>query len=140
MLFFLLRKRFEFKHVLTLLFVPWITCSSIHAEETLRYSQQIRSILARNCFACHGLDEASRQGDLRLDDRTSAIDAGAIDPGKPDRSELIVRVESTDSDTVMPTVIMTDASGTIIFADLTDNYRVRPEPDVFLEVFAKAGI
>lgn len=45
-----------------------------------------------------------------------------------------------DSDTVMPTVIMTDAAGTIIFADLTDNYRVRPEPDVFLEVFAKAGI
>lgn len=45
-----------------------------------------------------------------------------------------------DSDTVMPTVVMTDASGTIIFADLTDNYRVRPEPDVFLEVFAKAGI
>lgn len=45
-----------------------------------------------------------------------------------------------ESDTVMPTVIMTDANGTIIFADLTDNYRVRPEPQLFLEVFAKAGI
>lgn len=45
-----------------------------------------------------------------------------------------------DSDTVMPTVVMTDAEGVILFADLTDNYRVRPEPDVFLEVFSRAGI
>lgn len=45
-----------------------------------------------------------------------------------------------DSDTVMPTVVITDASGVILFADLTDNYRVRPEPDVFLEVFSRAGI
>lgn len=39
-----------------------------------------------------------------------------------------------DSDTVMPTVIMTDIKGKIIFADLTDNYRVRPEPSTFLKV------
>ena len=31
-------------------------------------------------------------------------------------------------DTVHPTVIMTKADGEVIFADLTDNYRVRPEP------------
>lgn len=39
-----------------------------------------------------------------------------------------------DSDTVLPTVIITDKKGKIIFADLTDNYRVRPEPDTFLAV------
>ncbi len=39
-----------------------------------------------------------------------------------------------DNDTVMPTVLITDASGTIIFADLTDNYRVRPEPEIFIEI------
>ncbi|MEW7280452.1 peroxiredoxin family protein [Aquimarina sp. 2201CG1-2-11] len=39
-----------------------------------------------------------------------------------------------ESDTVMPTVIITDAKGNIIFADLTDNYRVRPEPSTFLEI------
>jgi peroxiredoxin len=39
-----------------------------------------------------------------------------------------------DSDTVMPTVVMTDSDGNIIFADLTDNYRVRPEPEDFLKV------
>lgn len=39
-----------------------------------------------------------------------------------------------DSDTVMPTVIITDENGKIIYKDLTDNYRVRPEPDTFLKV------
>jgi len=38
------------------------------------------------------------------------------------------------NDTVMPTVIITDATGKIIFADLTDNYRVRPEPETFFKV------
>ena len=39
-----------------------------------------------------------------------------------------------DSDTVMPTIIITDKKGKILFADLTDNYRVRPEPSTFLKV------
>lgn len=39
-----------------------------------------------------------------------------------------------DSDTVMPTVLMTNAQGKIIFADLTNNYRVRPEPETFLKI------
>ncbi len=39
-----------------------------------------------------------------------------------------------DTDTVLPTVVLADASGTVIFADQTDNYRVRPEPEVFLAV------
>ena len=39
-----------------------------------------------------------------------------------------------DTDTVLPTVVLADASGTVVFADQTDNYRVRPEPEVFLAV------
>ncbi len=39
-----------------------------------------------------------------------------------------------ESDTVMPTIIITDKNGKILFADLTDNYRVRPEPSTFLAV------
>jgi peroxiredoxin len=38
------------------------------------------------------------------------------------------------NDTVMPTVIITAPDGTILFTDETDNYRVRPEPELFLEV------
>lgn len=43
-----------------------------------------------------------------------------------------------DSDTVLPTVIITDSKGKILFADLTDNYRVRPEPATFLRVLDHA--
>ena len=39
-----------------------------------------------------------------------------------------------DSDTVMPTVVITEANGKIIFVDQTDNYRVRPEPDTFIKI------
>lgn len=39
-----------------------------------------------------------------------------------------------DSDVPMPTVFITDANRKIIYADLTDNYRIRPEPDEFLRV------
>jgi peroxiredoxin len=39
-----------------------------------------------------------------------------------------------DQDTVMPTVIITDESGIVLFADQTDNYRVRPEPATFLRI------
>ncbi len=39
-----------------------------------------------------------------------------------------------DSDTVLPTVIITNKNGKIVFLDLTDNYRVRPEPETFLRV------
>lgn len=45
-----------------------------------------------------------------------------------------------ESDTVMPTAILTDAQGKIIFCDQTDNYRVRPEPETFLRVFHEHGI
>jgi len=39
-----------------------------------------------------------------------------------------------DSETVLPTVIITDAGGRILRAHETDNYRVRPDPDVYLAV------
>jgi len=42
-----------------------------------------------------------------------------------------------DRDTVFPTVVLTDATGRIIFSDQTDNYRVRPEPSTFLALFDK---
>ena len=39
-----------------------------------------------------------------------------------------------ESETTMPTVVISNEGGEIIFADLTDNYRVRPEPETFLAV------
>ena len=40
----------------------------------------------------------------------------------------------------MPTVVITDANGKIIFRDLTDNYRVRPEPETFLKILDKSFV
>lgn len=45
-----------------------------------------------------------------------------------------------DSDTVLPTVLLIDAKGQIAWADLTDNYRVRPEPDAFIAVIDRLGL
>ena len=43
-----------------------------------------------------------------------------------------------DSDTVYPTVIITDEKGVIKFVDQTDNYRIRPEPQTFMP-YLEAG-
>ncbi len=43
-----------------------------------------------------------------------------------------------DTDTVMPTLLVVDDEGTILFSDQTDNYRVRPEPETFLNILRSA--
>lgn len=42
-------------------------------------------------------------------------------------------------DTVLPTVVIVDPDGRILFADQTENYRVRPDPDIFLRVLQHHG-
>ena len=49
-----------------------------------------------------------------------------------------LQVLGYDSDTVLPTAIVTDAEGRILLADATDNYRVRPEPATFIAVLDAA--
>ena len=71
------------------------------------FNREVRPILAQHCFACHGMDEHSRKGKLRLDLPESAHGKGksgetAIVPGKPDDSEIIKRIFSTDDEDVMP--------------------------------------
>lgn len=73
----------------------------------LDFNRDVRPILSNRCFKCHGPDEGTRKGKLRLDDRASALGSGksgeiAIVPGKPSESEFIKRLHSTDPDEVMP--------------------------------------
>jgi peroxiredoxin len=42
-----------------------------------------------------------------------------------------------DSDTVYPTVVVTDTTGTVLFLDETDNYRNRPDPKKYLRLLAR---
>ena len=65
------------------------------------YNFQVRPILAANCFKCHGADEKTREAKLRLDLAEPAYEA-AITQGKPDESELIKRIFTTNEDDLMP--------------------------------------
>lgn len=71
------------------------------------YARDVRPILSRHCFQCHGPDDAARKGDLRLDDRENAVrelptGSRAIVPGKPAESELIERITTADESLAMP--------------------------------------
>ena len=72
----------------------------------IQFNRDIRPILSDKCFACHGPDEKTREADLRLDDRESALsDLGgtrAIVAGNADESELIQRITATDESLLMP--------------------------------------
>lgn len=45
-----------------------------------------------------------------------------------------------DDNTVLPTVIITGRDGKIVWTHETDNYRIRPEPHIFLDVLRKHGV
>jgi len=70
------------------------------------FSAEIRPIIAKKCYPCHGPDESSRKAKLRLDsfeEATRARKAGAaVMPGKPDESLLVKRVLAHAEDEVMP--------------------------------------
>jgi mono/diheme cytochrome c family protein len=76
--------------------------ASALCAETPTYNKDVRPILVDTCFACHGPDSAARKGDLRLDRFADATAMGAIVAGKPDESQLIARITSTDPEEVMP--------------------------------------
>jgi hypothetical protein len=74
--------------------------------EEISFNRDVRPILSANCFSCHGPDKKARKAKLRLDTREGALfDLGgyrALEPGKADDSELILRVETDDPDDQMP--------------------------------------
>ncbi len=90
-----------------LLLLVVVALSPLRGAESPDFAAEVRPILARHCFKCHGPDEKGRKGKLRLDVRESAIVAAksgavAIVPGKPDASELVKRIHSSDDDERMP--------------------------------------
>ena len=70
--------------------------------DPVEFNRDIRPLLAEHCFACHGPDAANRKGKLRLDEREDAIARGALQPGRPEASELLLRLASPHADEVMP--------------------------------------
>jgi len=72
------------------------------ASGKIEYNRDVRPILSDNCFLCHGPDKNTRKAKLRLDIREDAIAQEAFVPGKPDESELVKRLFTTDADDIMP--------------------------------------
>ncbi len=80
---------------------PWGGAS----EGPVDFVRDIQPVLAKHCVKCHGPEE--QNAGLRYDYRQGAMavaDSGhhAIVPGKPEASELVRRITSTDKELRMP--------------------------------------
>ena len=77
----------------------------MRSREQVSFSRDIRPILNQNCVLCHG--GVRQKNGVSFIFREEALGVGksgrrTIVPGKPDASELIARVTSTDPDSRMP--------------------------------------
>ncbi|MBA3314144.1 MAG: DUF1549 domain-containing protein [Planctomycetaceae bacterium] len=76
------------------------------ADSKVDFGRDVKPILARRCFSCHGPDEA--ESGLNLADKHSVLsaelDSGlrAVVPGDLEQSELLRRIASTDEYERMP--------------------------------------
>jgi len=92
---------------LFLILILFTVCFWCQSEvDRIKFNNDIRPILAKNCFACHGPDSKQRQGNLRLDQYRGAIakqkGQAAIVPNKPLESQLMTRIITNDERKRMP--------------------------------------
>lgn len=75
------------------------------SAETIDFVRDVRPILQRHCYSCHG--EETRRSGLRLDIKSEAFRGGelygaGIVPGRPDESPIYRFVADDEADLVMP--------------------------------------
>jgi len=85
----------------------WSDVRTLVAEPTtVDFQRDVRPILSDRCYPCHGPDAKERKARLRLDTKDGAFRVrrgeSPIVPGKPQASELLRRVATTDDDERMP--------------------------------------
>ena len=95
------------RFAVTLQFTLLLFAASVcKADTQTDFNRDIRPILSENCFQCHGPDEASREGELRLDQKADLLtrrdEYAIVEPGNPEQSELFARVAASDADLRMP--------------------------------------
>ena len=79
--------------------------ATAYGQDEISFNRQVRPILTSICFNCHGPDEATNEGGIRLDEFELATKEGhsgepSIVPGASHESELIRRI--LDEDDPMP--------------------------------------
>ena len=116
-----MRKRILYLYFAALLFSQQIfqSCDQrgdnqayeVAIPDSISYNFDIRPILSDKCFKCHGPDANKRQVGLRLDVAEEAykvLDENpswhAIVPGKPELSQVFLRISSQDTALQMPPV------------------------------------
>lgn len=82
-----------------------LLCLGSAARAGVDFARQVQPFFAENCLECHGPDDS--KGGLVLTTREgalAALESGArgVVPGKPDASEVIRRLLSTDPKEMMP--------------------------------------
>ncbi|MBA4054736.1 MAG: hypothetical protein C0490_08500 [Marivirga sp.] len=85
--------------------------STSQLSDSVDYNIHIRPILSDRCFKCHGPDANQRKANLRLDTHEGAMaalkdnpSAHVITPGDPDKSEVFLRISTSDTSMLMPPV------------------------------------
>ncbi|HMF17889.1 MAG TPA: PSD1 and planctomycete cytochrome C domain-containing protein [Gemmataceae bacterium] len=72
----------------------------------VEFNRDIRPILSNTCFVCHGPDNNLRKAKLRLDQEKDVLkkrgDYSILVPGKPEKSELYLRISHADVKQRMP--------------------------------------
>ncbi|HMS54232.1 MAG TPA: DUF1553 domain-containing protein [Fimbriimonadaceae bacterium] len=80
--------------------------SELPIPKKIDFNRDVRPILSDNCYKCHGPDAAVVAGDLRLDQRASAVKDRrgefVIKPKHSADSTLLERVQDKDPDYQMP--------------------------------------
>lgn len=90
------------RFLIAILTLSWLAPAN---AEKVDFSREVRPILTTQCTACHG--GVKMNGDVSFLYREQVLAKGksgkpTVVPGKPDESEIMVRILSQDPDEVMP--------------------------------------
>ncbi len=79
------------------------TSGAANAADSVDFEKHILPLFHQRCFSCHSEKEEEPKGGLRLDSVKAIRESGVIVPGKPDESELLIRISLPhEDDSFMP--------------------------------------